>query len=70
MHKTPRRQKPVKGGRQQVGAGVIKDIEIAIEHDMARFNVSRSFVIAVALADHYGIDEQEDFYPKRLRRVV
>ena len=58
---TPRRQRPVKGGRTQVGAAIIRDIEIAMARDMRRFNASRSFVIATALAFTFGIKEQESY---------
>ena len=35
---------------------VAEDIEKAIEKEMKRFGVSRSFVIAVACAEVFGID--------------
>lgn len=61
MKRKPRRQKPVQGGRVPVSAGLIRDIEMAIHDEMKRYNVSRSFVIAVALAHTFGIKEQEDY---------
>lgn len=35
------------------------------QRPMRRFQVSRSFVIAVALADYFGVEEQEQFTRKR-----
>lgn len=54
--------------QKSVNAALISDIEVAVERDMLKFSVSRSFVIAVALAYHYGIDEQEDFHPRGRRK--
>lgn len=71
MKTTIRRQRPVKGGRQPLPACVLKDISIEVERLAARFHVSKSFVIAVALADQFGVEEQERYteQPRRLRRV-
>lgn len=49
------RQKPVKGGRQSLPSCVIKSIKDAVSRDAIRHDVSKSFVIAVILADHYRI---------------
>jgi hypothetical protein len=51
------------GPRQPIGAAVAHDIERAIEREMQRYRVSRSFVIAVALAYTFGIelDERTDY---------
>jgi hypothetical protein len=66
-----RRQRPVKGGRQYLAAGLIAEIEREVDRASARFRVSRSFVIAVALADYFGIEEQERFIAQpRSGRVV
>lgn len=54
-----RRQKPIKGGRERLSPSVLKEIRVAVERDAARYGVYSSFVIAVILADHYGIDKQE-----------
>ena len=54
-----RSQRPVKGGRDPLPACVLGAIKRAVERDAARHNVSRSFVVAVILAAHYGIVEQE-----------
>ncbi len=61
MKRKLRRQKAVKGGRIPVSAGLIKDIEMAIQSEMKRYNVSRSFVIAVALSHVFKIEEQEQY---------
>jgi len=55
------RQKPIKGGRTALPSCVIKDIYTEVERIAKRHRVSRSFVIAVALADQFGIDEQEHY---------
>lgn len=52
-------QRRVDGGRDQLPSCVLPKIKAAVERDAKRFDVSRSFVIAVAIADHYGIDDQE-----------
>lgn len=59
--KPPRRQRPIKGGRDPLPACVIRDIRHEVERLAKRHNVSRSFVIAVALAEAFGIDEQERY---------
>lgn len=67
----PRRQTPVRGGRQRMSAGLLKSIEREVNRTAARFHVSRSFVVAVALAQHFGVSEQETFEEPRQRlRVV
>jgi len=64
---TVRRQRPIKGGRQSLPACVIKDISREVERLARQHRVSRSFVIAVALADQLGISEQESYLPQPLR---
>lgn len=54
-----RRQRPIPGGRERLGAGVLRSIEAAVQRDADRHRVSKSFVISVVLAHHYGIKEQE-----------
>jgi hypothetical protein len=56
-----RRQRPIRGGRTPLPACVIKDIYAAVDRLARRHSVSRSFVIAVTLADALGIDEQERY---------
>ena len=57
-----RSQKRIPGlKRNRIGSSVIREIEervtlIAIQND-----VSKSFVMAVALADYFGITKQEKF---------
>ena len=60
--KTIRRQKPVKGGRTPLPACVLHDISTHVERLARQHGVSKSFVIAVVLADAFGIEEQERFY--------
>lgn len=55
------RQKPVRGGRIQMGAGVEKMISDWVERQSARFGVSRPFVISTALAQVAGIELDEDY---------
>ena len=62
-------QKPIKN-RKQVSARCIKEIQHEVEKASARFDVSKSFVIAVALADYFGIESQEQYYSERkIRRI-
>ena len=57
-----RRQRQVPGGRESLPSCVIGDIYREVERRAARYGVSRSFLIAVVLADAFGIgDEQERF---------
>jgi hypothetical protein len=65
-----RRQKPIKGGRTSLPSCVIKDIHTEVSRLATKWKVSRSFVIAVALADQFGIDEQERYFPQRDMWVV
>ncbi len=58
-HGVLRRQKPVRGGRQPLPATVLKDIYRRVDDEARRHNVSRSFVIAVALAHAFGVKNQE-----------
>ena len=64
-----RNQPRVKGGRLPVGSGVVKEVRAELERTARKFGVSKSFVVHVALADHFGIDV--DSYitsPSRVRR--
>ena len=56
------RQPPYNGGRTPVHSGFIPDLERAIEREMRRFNVTRSFVIATCCAYALGIEEQPDYH--------
>lgn len=64
-----RRQKPVRGGRKRLSASFIREIEREVERTAARFHVSRSFVIAVAVADSLGVEDQESFISQHLWTV-
>jgi hypothetical protein len=60
-----RNQKRIKGVRRlHVGTAILKDIEKCIEREMARYNVSRSFVIANALAYTFSLDF-ESYVPEK-----
>jgi hypothetical protein len=59
--KTIRRQKPILGGREPLPSCVIKSIREKVSNLALRYSVSRSFVIAVLLADALNIKEQERF---------
>jgi hypothetical protein len=63
-----RRQRPIKGGREPLPSCVIKDISREVDRLARLHRVSKSFVIAVALADQFGIEEQETYLgePKSL----
>jgi len=62
-----RRQHPVKGGRDSLPSCVIRDIKVAVQRLAHRHDVSRSFVIAVLLAEALGIREQEQYTTKEKR---
>lgn len=53
-------QKSVKG-RKQVSARVLGEIRKIVERESERFDVSKSFVISVALADYFGVKNQEKY---------
>jgi hypothetical protein len=55
------RQRPIKGGRDPLPACVIHAIREKVQNIADRHGVSRSFVIAVALAEAFGISEQEKY---------
>lgn len=59
-YKVMRRQKPIPGGREALPACVLKEIRRAVEKEAMRHGVSKSFVIAVALAKAFGIKDQEE----------
>ena len=68
-YRTIRRQRPSKGGRVPLPACVLRDIQHEVERCAARYGVSRSFVVAVALADAVGVDDQEHYLPKVRRKA-
>lgn len=71
MREARRIQKPVKGGRARLSAGVIKSIDRELDKAAARFNVSKSFAASVALADYFRVQDQEQFQERpRLRAVA
>ncbi len=47
--------------RLHVGSAFIPDLELAVEAEMRKYGVSRSFVIATAVAFALSIDEQPDY---------
>jgi len=60
-----RHQRRIKGVRRlHVGTAILKDIEKCIAREMARYGVSRSFVIANALAYTFGVDF-ESYLPEK-----
>lgn len=68
-----RMQRRIKGiKRQPVHSAFIEEIERAVQREMRFFRVSRSFVIATAVAHALGVDEQEDYRPnpRRKRKVA
>jgi hypothetical protein len=67
--KPRRRQARVVGGRQALPSCVVKEIWAAVDRDALRFNVSRSFVIATALAEAMGIALLEDYREPQRRRA-
>lgn len=65
------RQRPVKGGRQSIGACVIKQIEDHIEYLAKRHDASKSFIIAVALASAFNIEIGDSYvkYDRKTRKT-
>ena len=62
-------QRRIKGyTRRPYNTAVIDQIEKAIERECARYDVSRSFVIANALAFVFNI-KTESYIPTKIRRV-
>jgi hypothetical protein len=62
-------QKRVKGyARRQFSTRVIKEIERAIEKECKRYGVSRSFVIANALAFTFDISVEDYAAPSKVVR--
>ena len=55
------RQSRVGYARRNMGTAVIQETEECIQYTCRAFNVSRSFVIAVALGQYFGIKKQEMF---------
>lgn len=56
-------QKRTRRPRARLSATALASIDAEIKKAARRFGVSRSFVIAVALADHFGIKDQEQYAP-------
>lgn len=54
-------QKPVRGGRKRVSAGVVKQIEQRVERDAIRYNCSKSFVVNTILARFYHVVIEEHY---------
>ncbi len=51
-----RHQPPVRGGRDPLPSCVVGSLYHRVDEDARRNNVSRSWVVAAILGDHYGID--------------
>jgi len=65
----PQKQPRVTGGRRPYSMGADRQIELAIEKECARYDVSRSFVIRNALAFTFNIDLYAYESKPKLRRV-
>jgi hypothetical protein len=63
-------QPRVKGGRKPLPASVIKEIEEAVRFVAKEYNISRSWVVATALATFFDIDirRYDDVGKKRKKR--
>ena len=55
------RQSPVGYKRRNMGTAVIHATEKKIQSECRKYNVSRSFVIAVALAHYFDVSHQEPY---------
>lgn len=68
MPRRVRSQPRVNSRRQPVSSSAfIAALEKAVAAEARRFNVSRSFVIATAVAECLGVDEQIPYTTERLR---
>lgn len=47
--------------RDPLGSAVLHEIREAVTREAFKHGVSRSFVVATILADHFGITEQADY---------
>lgn len=54
-------QKPVRGGRKSISAGVVKTVEQRVERDAIRYNCSKSFVVNTILARYYHVVIEERY---------
>jgi Mor family transcriptional regulator len=54
-------QKSVKGGRKKLSPSVLKEINYEVERLARKYNVSKSWVVSVVLADAFGIRKQEKY---------
>jgi ABC-type multidrug transport system permease subunit len=52
-----------------MASGTVREIELAVSREARRYGVSKSFVIANALAFVFGI-ETETYLPKKRKRKV
>ena len=53
-----RHQRPVRGGRDPLGAAVLKQVRSKVESTARRYDVSKSFVVATILARYFGIETE------------
>jgi hypothetical protein len=68
--KRQKRQPRVKGGRARLAPSVLHEIDVEVTKVARQFGVSKSWVIATALAEVMGIKDQADYRETRkLRRV-
>lgn len=54
-------QSKTKSVKRQMSSRLIGDIRKEVETTARKFDCSKSFVIAVALADYFGIKNQENY---------
>jgi len=68
-YRRPRSQPRYGSPRLAVGSSFIPDLEKAVKREMLKHNVSRSFVIATAVAFALGIDEQPDYRKSTTKKI-
>jgi hypothetical protein len=61
VRRRPRTQPRVPGGRLPAGSALLPELERELRREAARFGVSRSFVIATALAWVLDVEAQPDY---------
>ncbi len=66
MRIQPKSKRP----KKRLDASILKEIREAVERDAIRWNCSKSWIVATALAAFYGIDIMKPYQDKRKRRAA
>jgi len=63
-------QPRLKHHRESLPSCVIKEIKLAVERDSIRYDCSRSWIVATALAAFYNIDIMKPYEAKKKRKAA